>query len=363
MKKHYIFLLLSSAIMLTACGNEDSQRDTVPSAAAADSLVSEEIGADTTLSTTTSVSSVTTKASSTAAETEMSTTTTVSTTKAVDTTVSETTTTTQKPVTTTTSAPPVTKPKTNTTTVKTATQVQFKKLNKTSYSSTLATFYFEASEKSRIRCYIPKGTAITVTAVSSDGVWYNAVYNGLSGFVKAGQTTDTKPTVTTSVTVSQKPVTTTTKAPANAQVSYQAYESADQQTIINLTNELRNSLGLGQLKVNDKLSKAAAIRAKEIAKTFDHSRPDGSSCFTAIDGDAVFWYLGENIAMRGGGYNTLSNLNAGSGLFEQWKTSEGHYKNMVTPEFNCIGVGVYYEVDPSKKTYAVYGVQMFGQTG
>ena len=67
-------------------------------------------------------------------------------------------------------------------------------------------------------------------------------------------------------------------------------------------------------------------RAAEIAYVFDHTRPDGSSCFTAVPTDYVSW-KGENIAW---GYPTVESV------FEAWKNSSEHNKNMLNPNFNTV---------------------------
>ena len=70
--------------------------------------------------------------------------------------------------------------------------------------------------------------------------------------------------------------------------------------------------------------------------------------------------LGENIAYFGTTSAGMNRKNAANQLYTQWLNSEGHYKNMVKPEYNCIGVGVYYETRADGMVY-VYGVQIFGR--
>ena len=97
------------------------------------------------------------------------------------------------------------------------------------------------------------------------------------------------------------------------------------------------------------LEETAKIRAKEIAQSFSHTRPDGTSCFTAFpDG---FMIMGENIAW---GYTSAHSVT------EAWKENkdmydgQGHRRNMLNPNFNCVGIAAY------KLNGNIYWVQNFG---
>ena len=52
--------------------------------------------------------------------------------------------------------------------------------------------------------------------------------------------------------------------------------------ILRLTNEKREAQGLNALTLSQGLTDGSAVRSKEIVKNYSHTRPDGSSCFTAI---------------------------------------------------------------------------------
>ena len=117
---------------------------------------------------------------------------------------------------------------------------------------------------------------------------------------------------------------------------------------VKLLNQLRQEHGLKSLKwdPNSALQSAAQLRAKEIAQYFSHTRPDGSSCFTALQQYGLrYGYCGENIA-----YGT--NLSP-AGAMDLWIHSRGHYKNMITPEFREIGLACYVEGSN------IYWVQIF----
>ena len=90
------------------------------------------------------------------------------------------------------------------------------------------------------------------------------------------------------------------------------------------TNAERAKYGLKPLAVDSDLTKAAQIRAREIAQKFSHTRPDGSSCFTVSDKA-----YGENIAR---GYTYVAKVMAA------WMSSEGHRANILRASYGHIGV-------------------------
>ena len=116
------------------------------------------------------------------------------------------------------------------------------------------------------------------------------------------------------------------------------------QEMLGYVNELRASVGVNPLTLDNSLSVAATVRSLEIAWSgkFDHTRPNGSKCFTVISELGISSSArGENIA----GYS--SNVKS---TFEQWKESQGHYENMVSPNFTKIGIG---KVTLNNKSYWV----------
>lgn len=98
--------------------------------------------------------------------------------------------------------------------------------------------------------------------------------------------------------------------------------------VIRLCNEERESAGLAPLEKSDSLTDSAAVRAGELPSKFSHTRPDGSSCFTAITEKGKT--RGENIAA---GYENPEQV------VEGWMNSPGHRANILDPDFTKIGVG------------------------
>ena len=102
--------------------------------------------------------------------------------------------------------------------------------------------------------------------------------------------------------------------------------------VIRLVNIERNNVGLPSLSKNPTLCQAAQTRANEIIKVFDHTRPDGTSCFTITDDYNIAWTaIGENIAM---GQRTPEEV------VKDWMNSPGHKANILNGNYNQIGVGV-----------------------
>ena len=106
-------------------------------------------------------------------------------------------------------------------------------------------------------------------------------------------------------------------------------------------NAERAKAGLGALRVDPELTRAALIRAREIARSFSHTRPDGSS-WSTVSGSAY----GENIAM---GQRTADKVMAA------WMSSQGHRENILRPSFGSIGVCAYISGG------VTYWVQLFGK--
>ena len=128
-----------------------------------------------------------------------------------------------------------------------------------------------------------------------------------------------------------------------------------QQTILQRVNELRKSLGREPLIEHPQLNAAATVRSKELNERLAHIRPDGRDIITAITDEklSIIGYPGENIAYEGRPEFLTSGKLAGDAMFEGWEASEGHYLNMIDPDYKYFGVGVYCHGS------FVYGTQLF----
>ena len=98
-------------------------------------------------------------------------------------------------------------------------------------------------------------------------------------------------------------------------------------------NSRRAEAGLDPIRLCDSLNEVAILRAKECATKFDHVRPDGTLCFTALDEANIPYYdAGENIAC---GQSTPE------AVMQAWMNSDEHRANILSDAFEYVGVGVY----------------------
>lgn len=121
-------------------------------------------------------------------------------------------------------------------------------------------------------------------------------------------------------------VTTVTADASTVQVTVtgtQYYDGAFE--VLTLVNQQRAAQGLSPLSMDQSLLESAMLRAGEIGLYFDHTRPDGTACFT-VNPKA----FGENIAM---GQSTPA------AVMESWMNSEGHRANILNSRWNSIGIG------------------------
>lgn len=103
--------------------------------------------------------------------------------------------------------------------------------------------------------------------------------------------------------------------------------------VIYIVNEERRKRGYSELTVNDSLMEAASVRAEELVEKFAHTRPDNTSCFTAVKETGItYTSVGENIA-----YGQPSPQD----VMNTWMNSSGHKKNILKSSFDEIGVGCY----------------------
>lgn len=105
----------------------------------------------------------------------------------------------------------------------------------------------------------------------------------------------------------------------------------DAERVLELVNEARAAAGAEPLVMTEALCERAFVRAYEQPQQRGHTRPNGESCFTVLDG-LRFKRAGENVA---GGIETPEEV------MEGWMNSEGHRENILDPKFTHIGIGRY----------------------
>lgn len=136
--------------------------------------------------------------------------------------------------------------------------------------------------------------------------------------------------------------------------------------VIQKMNAYRANAGLPELVVSDTVIADARAWSKHMSDSDDFSHDPDCKYFGVgkLDGGDTT-YAGENIAYnhrenfgdKWGAYGTSKNpMQAADALFDQWKNSSGHDKNMLAQN-NVVGVGVY--IAKHGTFTRVYGTQKF----
>ncbi|MDO5091685.1 MAG: CAP domain-containing protein, partial [Cardiobacteriaceae bacterium] len=116
------------------------------------------------------------------------------------------------------------------------------------------------------------------------------------------------------------------------------------------TNRLRAEVGQPPLALDENLAAYAAVRAKESAEHFSHTRPNGEPALNPplfVGNGSV----GENLA--------AGNASPEYTVATQWRNSPGHYKNIIDPKFNRIGMGYH----AANNRYHHHWTQIFAGNG
>ena len=133
------------------------------------------------------------------------------------------------------------------------------------------------------------------------------------------------------------------------------YLIEEAEKIIELLNKERRRIDAPLLKVNNDLMKVAAIRAKELAEVYSHTRPDGTSAHDlAKDSVANAWWGAECIngaTIRADGFGVVDNktneivVSASlSDIFvKTWTNSDAHYKAYTNRIYTDVGICMYQE--------------------
>lgn len=103
--------------------------------------------------------------------------------------------------------------------------------------------------------------------------------------------------------------------------------------VVKLVNEERAKAGLSALSIDNNITSAALTRAKEIEKSFSHTRPNGSNFSSALTEN--------NVKFLGSGENIAYGQTSPEQVMKGWMNSPGHRANILNPKFTKIGVGYY----------------------
>ena len=143
--------------------------------------------------------------------------------------------------------------------------------------------------------------------------------------------------------------------PVNISVKYGQTEA---RTIFDMINEMRTNPydtwcwdaydnekipcpNLEELKYDYDLERVAMKRAAEIALSYEHERPMGGKVWDIYNEENIKWLAaGENISV---GHTTAAEANLGWREDDEPYAGQGHRRNMLSSDYNCVGLGhVYY---------------------
>ena len=143
--------------------------------------------------------------------------------------------------------------------------------------------------------------------------------------------------------------------PVNISVKYGQTEA---RTIFDMINEMRTNPydawcwdaydnkkipcpNLEELKYDYDLERVAMKRAAEIALSYEHERPMGGKVWDVYNEENIKWLAaGENISV---GHTTAAEANLGWREDDKTYAGQGHRRNMLSSDYNCVGIGhVYY---------------------
>lgn len=133
------------------------------------------------------------------------------------------------------------------------------------------------------------------------------------------------PAIPATTTPQSGVITGPTAVGATAEESEYAYR------VLAIMNQIRTANGLGALSTTQELMNTAQLRADETVTLFSHTRPDGTSCFTAFDQNGVSY--------RTAGENIAAGQNSPEYVMECWMNSPGHRANILDGSFGHVGIG------------------------
>jgi|GEM_PF-305520 len=118
-------------------------------------------------------------------------------------------------------------------------------------------------------------------------------------------------------------------ASSSIKVTYDVeYDYTKAFEVLDLVNTQRKNNGLSTLVMDKVLLEGAMQRAAELAISFSHTRPDGSSCYGAFR--SGYTVAGENAAWG---------QTSSSSVMNSWMNSEGHRNNILDSRHNIAGIG------------------------
>ncbi len=117
-----------------------------------------------------------------------------------------------------------------------------------------------------------------------------------------------------------------------------------QQEIHFLTNAMRTELGLPPLQALSELDRVAELHSQDMAsrRYFDHIDPEGRGPEVRLKENLpqlIAKNVGENIALRS--LEIQDSTQMAAALMKMWRESNEHYKNLISPDYRHLGVGIF----------------------
>ena len=130
--------------------------------------------------------------------------------------------------------------------------------------------------------------------------------------------------------------------PSNSNINTESnYLSDIEQAIFQRVNQERNAAGVPALNYNTTMEYYARIKSKDMGDNgyFSHEDQQGNLITVKMQADGVSYRAwAENIGYIQGMDNNSSIANK---LMDNWMNSSGHRANILSTNYNSIGVGVY----------------------
>ena len=103
------------------------------------------------------------------------------------------------------------------------------------------------------------------------------------------------------------------------------------QAILSRVNTARAQNGLSPLALDSAMTRAANVRAAELAKRFSHTRPNGARGLTAL--------AEAGVSYRAAGENIAAGQQTAQAVMAAWMNSSGHRANILSAKYSRLGVG------------------------
>ena len=134
-----------------------------------------------------------------------------------------------------------------------------------------------------------------------------------------------------------------------------------EEAVFAMTNDLRRRHGLPVFLKDESCRDAARGHSADMftRNYFDHADPDGRSVKERLPGNPAIRLWGENI-WTGRGYDPRQIQHLAKVIMAGWMNSPGHRKNILSPEYTHLGVGVITNNQEVKATQVFIGVAAAG---